>query len=133
MMPTLGVWDCPVLLVAIASVKRYSWLMGPTVWKTVESVKKAALVLKVSVQPPQLRKTFQKEKLALSVELERLELVLLPWFAWVMSALSQDLAVLKQSTACVDQVKLGLLEIAVLVSMVVPGFYAWECLVLLVV
>ena len=57
--------------------------------------------------------------------------MLLPWFAWVMSALSQDLAVLKQSMACVDQVKLGLLVIAVLVLMV-PGFCVWECQVLLV-
>ena len=54
-----------------------------------------------------------------------------PWFAWVMSALSQDLAVLKQSMACVDQVKLGLLEIAVLVSMM-PTLGVWECPVLLV-
>jgi len=69
----------------------------------------------------------------LSVELERLELVLLPWFAWVMSALSQDLAVLKQSMACVDQVKLGLLEMVAVMVLMVPGFYAWECLVLLVV
>jgi len=46
MVPGFCVWECLVLLGVTASVRRFSWLMGQTAWKTEEFVPKAAFVLK---------------------------------------------------------------------------------------